>query len=266
MLALGIDVGSLSAEAVLIDETREVLASVILPTGSNSRRAGEAALAAVLAKSGRAAGDIGFTVATGYGRISLEFAGKQVTEITCHARGIHQLRPGTRTLIDIGGQDSKAIRLSPKGRVLDFIMNDKCAAGTGRFLEVMAAALEVKLEELAGYGARAGAAVPISSMCTVFAESEVVSLLAAAHPRENIIRGIHEAIALRTAGMLRRIGLEEPLAMSGGVAKNSGVVRALEKELGCSIYVPEEPQIVGALGAALLALEALALPDNKERV
>ncbi len=257
MLALGIDVGSLTAEAVLINQAKEVLAGCILPTGANSRRAGEGDLAAALAQSGKQRGDIGFVVATGYGRISLDFAGKQVTEITCHARGIHHLRPEVRTLIDIGGQDSKAIRVSSRGRVLDFIMNDKCAAGTGRFLEVMAGALEMELDQLAAGGSRAKASVPISSMCTVFAESEVVSLLAADHPRENIIRGIHEAIALRTAGMLRRIGLEEPLAMSGGVAKNSGVVRALEEQLGCSIFVPEEPQIVGALGAALIALDHL---------
>lgn len=264
MLALGIDVGSLSAEAVLLNDAKEVLATSILPTGADSRKAGEGALAAVLAAGGKEAADIGFAVATGYGRISVEFAGKRVTEITCHARGIHHLYPEVRTLIDIGGQDSKAIRVSPRGRVLDFIMNDKCAAGTGRFLEVMAGALEVKLGQLAGFSAKATEPVPISSMCTVFAESEVVSLLAVGHPRENIIGGIHEAIALRTAGMLRRIGLEEPLAMSGGVAKNLGVVRALEDQLGCRVILPEEPQIIGALGAALIALDALRPPGKDE--
>ena len=264
MLALGIDVGSLSAEALLLNEGGEILGYSILPTGVQSRRAGELALKAVLAKSGREEGEVGYTVATGYGRISIEFADKQVTEITCHARGIHRLNPEVRTLIDIGGQDSKAIRISPKGRVLDFIMNDKCAAGTGRFLEVMAAALEVGLEELADFSQKARESVAISSMCTVFAESEVVSLLAAEHSRESIIRGIHDAIALRTSGMLRRIGLEEPLAMSGGVAKNAGVVRSLEEQLGCRIFVPEEPQIVGALGAALIALDNMAGAGREE--
>ena len=257
MLTAGIDVGSLSGEAVILLDKREVLAYSIVPTGANSRRAAEGALQEALKKSGLKFSDIGYLVATGYGRISVEFASKKVTEITCYARGLHHLYPQGRTLIDIGGQDSKAIRINAKGRVEDFIMNDKCAAGTGRFLEVMARALEVNLSQLSVLSHQAEETVPISSMCTVFAESEVVSLIAAGHPRENIIRGLHESIASRTLGMLKRIGIEKPLAMAGGVAKNLGVVRCLEESLGAPLFIPEEPQIVGALGAALLAAEAL---------
>lgn len=255
--------GSLSAEAVLLNENKDVLSYSIVPTGVNSRKAAEKALTKALALSGQPEGDILFTVATGYGRISIDFAKKRVTEITCHARGIHHLRPDIRTLIDIGGQDSKAIRLTSKGRVADFIMNDKCAAGTGRFLEVMAGALEVELSQLARLSQGATKSVTISSMCTVFAESEVVSLIAAQHPRENIIQGLHEAIALRTVGMLKRIGVEEPVAMSGGVAKNAGVVSALAERLSLGIYVPPEPQIVGALGAALIAWDSLMQGDQQ---
>jgi (R)-2-hydroxyacyl-CoA dehydratese activating ATPase len=262
MLVAGIDVGSLSAEAVLLAENKDVLAYSIVPTGANSRKAAAKALTDVLRQSCQKEEAIAYTVATGYGRISIDFAKKRVTEITCHARGIHHLRPDIRTLIDIGGQDSKAMRVTAKGRVADFIMNDKCAAGTGRFLEVMARALEVELSQLASLSEGATASVSISSMCTVFAESEVVSLIAAQHPRENIIRGLHDAIALRTVGMLKRIGMEEPVAMSGGVAKNAGVVASLQEKLACSIYVPPEPQIVGALGAALIAWDCLLQGDQ----
>jgi (R)-2-hydroxyacyl-CoA dehydratese activating ATPase len=261
MLVAGIDAGSLSAEAVLLNENKDVLAYSIVPTGANSRKAAEKALTKALSDIGQPQEAVQYMVATGYGRISIDFAQKKVTEITCHARGIHCLQPGIRTLIDIGGQDSKAIRLNSKGRVADFIMNDKCAAGTGRFLEVMAGALEVELSELAGLSQRATESVSISSMCTVFAESEVVSLIAAQHPRENIIRGLHDAIALRTVGMLKRIGVEGPVAMSGGVAKNRGVVGSLAEKLTCGIYVPPEPQIVGALGAALIAWDSLMQGD-----
>jgi len=162
-----------------------------------------------------------------------------------------------RTVIDIGGQDSKVIRLNERGEVQDFAMNDKCAAGTGRFLEVMAHALEVDLSEMASISERASRSAPISSMCTVFAESEVVSLIAQGVPREEIISGLHEAIAGRTAGMVFRVGLEKEVMMTGGVAKNRGVVKSLEKKLQCKIIVPPEPQIIGALGAALLAREEL---------
>ncbi len=252
MVVAGIDVGSLTAEVVLLEEGK-ILHYVIIPTGANSKTAADKAMDTALEAAGLTRSDLRYIVATGYGRVSIDFADKRITEITCHGRGAHYLNPAVRTVIDIGGQDSKVISLSDKGKVLDFSMNDKCAAGTGRFLEVMAQALEVELDGLAGLSNRAQDTVSISSMCTVFAESEVVSLIARGLPRENIARGLHQAIADRTAGMVHRIGLEEAVMITGGVAKNGAVVGALNEKLKTKIIVPDEPQIAGALGAALLA-------------
>ncbi len=256
MAVAGIDVGSLTAEVVLLDRG-EVIHYVIMPTGANSKTAAEKAIDTALETVGLRRSDLDYVVATGYGRVSIEFADKRITEITCHGRGAYYLNPAVRTVIDIGGQDSKVISLSDKGKVLDFAMNDKCAAGTGRFLEVMAQALEVELEGLAELSDQAQGTVSISSICTVFAESEVVSLIARGLPRENIALGLHQSIADRTAGMVHRIGLEEAVMITGGVAKNAAVVRALNEKLKTDIIVPDEPQIAGALGAALLAAEEL---------
>ncbi len=253
----GIDVGSLTAEVVLIDRG-QVLHYVIMPTGANSKTVAEKAIDEALRSVNLTRSDLEYVVATGYGRISIDFADKRITEITCHARGAHFLNPQVRTVIDIGGQDSKVITLNDSGKVLDFVMNDKCAAGTGRFLEVMAQALEVELSGLSGLSAQAKSIVSISSMCTVFAESEVVSLIARGLPREDIARGLHQSIDDRTAGMVRRVGLEEAVMITGGVAKNGAVVGALSEKLKTNIIVPDEPQIAGALGAALLAAEEAA--------
>ncbi len=250
----GIDVGSLSAEAVLLEAGRVVNFSII-PTGVDSRKAAEKALTAAMESAGLQFDDLAVIVATGYGRISIPFAHKRITEITCHGRGAFYLDPAVRTVIDIGGQDSKVIRLNQQGKVLDFAMNDKCAAGTGRFLEVMATALEVELENLAVLSDQAVRAISISSTCTVFAETEVVSLLAGGADRAEIARGLHESIAARTSSLVYRVGLDEAVMMTGGVAKNSAVVKALEEKLQLRIIVPPEPQIAGALGAALLAWE-----------
>lgn len=252
----GIDIGSLSAEAVLLDADG-IIAYTIIPTGVDSRQAAERALDSALQSAGLVLKDLGLIVATGYGRISAPFAHRQITEISCHGRGAFHLDPAVRTVIDIGGQDSKVIRLDEKGRVLDFAMNDKCAAGTGRFLEVMAAALEVELAGLAALSAKALRATTISSTCTVFAESEVVSLLAGGVPPAEIARGLHESVAARTAGLVHRVGLAEAVMMTGGVAKNGAVVQALQERLQVRIAVPPEPQITGALGAALLARDEL---------
>jgi (R)-2-hydroxyacyl-CoA dehydratese activating ATPase len=257
MPVAGIDVGSLSAEVVIMEQ-HQIITYTIMPTGANSKIAAERVMDAALRQAGLKLEELAFIVATGYGRINIPFAHKRITEITCHGRGAYFLNPETRTVIDIGGQDSKAIRLNDQGSVLDFVMNEKCAAGTGRFLEVMAQALEVNLEGLAELSGKAERSVPISSMCTVFAESEVVSLIAQGLPREDIARGLHDAIADRTAGMVYRIGLAEKVVMTGGVAKNGGVLHALEQKLKTKIEVPPEPQIAGALGAALLAGEELA--------
>jgi len=250
---LGVDIGSLSTDAVAVDGHGRIVGSAILPTGARAARAAERARDQALAEAGAAAAAA--TVATGYGRSLVNFADKAVTEISCHARGIHRLLPDVRTLIDVGGQDSKAIRLDGNGRVLDFAMNDKCAAGTGRFLEVMARALEVPLEEMGERSLRAGRPVEISSMCTVFAESEVVTRIAEGCEVDDVLAGIHRAIASRTASLVKRVRPKAPMGMSGGVAHNPGVVAALQEATGHPLAIPAEPQIVGALGAALLASE-----------
>ncbi len=256
MAVAGIDVGSLTAEVVILEQGK-ILSAVILPTGANSIKAAEKALQKALDESGIKRSGLKYIVATGYGRISVEFADKRITEITCHGRGAYFLDSTVRTVIDIGGQDSKVILMDGKGKVLDFAMNDKCAAGTGRFLEVMAQALEVELKDLAALSSQAKEAVSISSMCTVFAESEVVSLIARGLPREDIACGLHHAVADRTSGLVRRVGLEEKVMITGGVAKNGAVVKALNEKLNINLIVPQEPQIVGALGAALLASDAV---------
>jgi (R)-2-hydroxyacyl-CoA dehydratese activating ATPase len=249
----GIDVGSLSTEALILDMEDGTAGYAIVQTGANSTDAASSALKMALTESGIAREQIRRTVATGYGRVSIPFADKRVTEISCHAMGAFHLFPDTGVVIDIGGQDSKVIRVGEGGRVLDFAMNDKCAAGTGRFLEVMADKLQVELEDMGPLSLKAGGEVGISSVCTVFAESEVVSLVARNHPREEIIRGLHRAIVNRVWSMVTGIGIHGAVTMSGGVAKNTGVVRLMEEKLGQSIHVYSEPQIIGALGAALMA-------------
>ncbi len=254
MPTAGIDIGSLTVDVVIM-EKEHILSYVIRPTGSNSKRAAEMAMEEALGKIALKRSDLEKVVATGYGRIGIDFADQRITEITCHGRGAYFWNPAVRTVIDIGGQDSKVIRLAEYGRVVDFAMNDKCSAGTGRFLEVMAQALEVELNQLATLSNNAQNTVSISSMCTVFAESEVVSLIAQSLPREDIARGLHQSIADRTAGLVHRVGLAEEVMMTGGVARNSAVVAALDEKLKTRIIVPHEPQIAGALGAALLAQE-----------
>jgi predicted CoA-substrate-specific enzyme activase len=250
MIVAGIDIGSLSSEAVILRDG-EIMSYSILPTGADTQKAVRMCMREALERANLKFEDLAATVATGYGRINVPFATKTVTEITCHARGAHRLFPGTRTVIDMGGQDSKVISIDAEGRVLDFVMNDKCAAGTGRFLEVMAGALEVDLEEMGKRSARARNGVIISSMCTVFAESEVISLIAAGCSKNDIIRGLHEAISKRIFTMAGKLRVEGPITMTGGVAKNRGIVDALGRMLKSRIQLPEEPQIVGALGAAL---------------
>ncbi|MFZ5867060.1 MAG: acyl-CoA dehydratase activase [Thermodesulfobacteriota bacterium] len=253
MYFVGIDVGSLSTETVIVDHTGTMVSYHISSTGANSRTAGEGSFAAALASGGIAQSDVNFTVATGYGRVSIPFADKTVTEITCHARGAVHLFPATQTIIDVGGQDSKVIRVSQDGKVADFNMNDKCAAGTGRFLEVMARALEIDLDRMGPLSLRSTCDVSISSMCTVFAESEVISLVARATPKEDILNAIHKSICNRLAPLMDAVGIRMEVTMTGGVAKNSGIVEKIREKVGQPINVPEEPQIVGALGAALIA-------------
>jgi len=203
------------------------------------------------------------TVVTGYGRKYFPLPNESVTEITCQARGIHNLFPDAGTVIDIGGQDSKVIRMARGGRVEDFLMNDRCAAGTGRFLEMAARTLEVPLADGGTYGLQAAKSVEISSMCAVFAESEIVGLLAQGHPKPEILLGVFDAVARRMTAQVNKIGVREPVVFTGGAALNQGLVRMLEKELGLLLHIPPNPQITAALGAALLAVERYhAKPEN----
>ncbi len=254
MVTAGIDIGSVSTEMVVLKDG-DIIGSFIIDTGSNSRKAAEQIIQKARIENGLSIENFDFIVTTGYGRKSAGFGDKHVTELSCHARGAWQIDHNVRTVIDIGGQDSKVIRVREDGKSLDFVMNDKCAAGTGRFLEVMAHALGVTLDDLGRIAINARGSVEISSMCTVFAESEVVSLIAEGHPRENIIRGLMNSIANRVVGMVHRVGLISPVMLTGGVAKNEGVHAVLKEKLNVDIYVPDEPQIVGALGAAHIAIE-----------
>jgi len=256
MLAAGIDIGSVTTEALLFDKEKGLVGYSILYTGADSGRTSELAFDKVLAGAGKARSDAVYVVATGCGRRRADFANDAVTEITCLAKGVNYLFPGARTIIDIGGQDTKVIKVDARGRVVEFEMNDKCAAGTGRFLEVMASALTIDMERMGEFSLKHGKHLAISSICTVFAESEVVSRVSEGEKLEDILHGINAAIADRTMGLLNRLGgLEEEVVMAGGVAKNTGVVAALGESLGVCLKIPEEPQVVGALGAALLARE-----------
>ena len=255
MLTVGMDIGSITTKAAVMDDEK-VLGTKVIFTGYHAENAGNLVFNELLGDLKLEREAVSKIVATGYGRNSVRFAHAAITEITCHAAGAHYLNPRIRSIIDIGGQDSKAIVIDENGRVKDFAMNDKCAAGTGRFLEVMARALEVDLEEFGELSIRSENPSKISSLCTVFAESEVISLISKGEQRENIIAGIHESIAARVVAMARRIGVADPVMMTGGVAKNKGVVRALEKHLGCTIAISQSAQENGAIGAALLARTA----------
>ncbi len=252
MRTIGIDIGSTTTKIAVLEDDR-LLHTGIVPSGYNIEKTWRKLLDATLERLRLKKNGFDRLVSTGYGRNAVDIADRKITEIMCHAAGINYSLPGTRSVIDIGGQDSKFIQLGPNGEVVDFKMNDKCAAGTGRFLEVMARALELDLDDFGHRSLVAGRAAKISSMCTVFAESEVISLIARGEKRENIIAGIHEAIANRVVSMMGRTGTVAPLAMTGGVARNRGIVYALEKKLGQKITIPKTAQVNGAVGAAWLA-------------
>lgn len=251
MYVLGIDVGSASSKAVVFkDGVFYAGTAVQAGTGTSGP---DRVLKDILTSTGLTMNDIKRTIATGYGRFSLDFADKQISEISCHAKGVHYVFPKARTILDIGGQDVKAIAIDNKGTVQNFYMNDKCAAGTGRFIEVMAHILELDIHEMGDWDEKSQNPVSVSSTCTVFAESEVISLLSQKKKREDIIRGVHNSVVSRAMGLLMRTSMQEDLVMTGGVAYNSGVVRALEREIGKTVYVSDKSQLMGAIGAALYA-------------
>lgn len=254
---LGLDSGSTSTDAVILDGAGTIVASAIVSTGAKATAGAERALTEALAKANLDEGALSYRVATGYGRNVVPNMDAVITEITCHARGAHALAPEARTVIDIGGQDSKVIYLNEQGKVSNFIMNDKCAAGTGRFLEVCARALEMSLDEFCRVGLDWKNQVQISSMCTVFAESEVVSLVAQDTPVADIVHGLDVSVASKTAALAKRVNAAPPYLMTGGVAQNEGVVHALSEVLGASVATHKDSQLCGAFGAALLGLDAL---------
>ncbi len=254
---MGVDSGSTSTDAVVVDGEGTVVASVILPTGSKATESARKAIDQVLEKAGISRDQVTLAVATGYGRDSIPDMDTSITEITCHARGAHALAPEAMTIVDIGGQDSKVIKLDRDGGVVNFVMNDKCAAGTGRFLEMMARTMELPLDEFCRQGLEWKKDVKISSMCTVFAESEVVSLVADDTPVPDIIHGLDQSVASKIRSLAKRVKAEPPYLMTGGVANNEGVVAAIGEALGAPVTTSEDSQLCGALGAALLGLEAL---------
>ena len=255
MIFAGIDIGSTMTKVVILDEHETVLASVIGPTGAEHRHLALKVMNEAAGRCGLSFETLNFIVATGYGRINVPFADKQITEITCHAKGIRAVFPATKIIIDIGGQDSKGIKLDSEGKVANFVMNDKCAAGTGRFLEVIAETLGVQLDQMGALSLSAGTYVKISNICTVFAEHEVTSKLAEGATIPEIVAGLHESIAGRVVNMVRHLGIEKDVVVTGGGAKNIGLVKAIEMKVGSPVLVPPEPFITGALGAALLAKE-----------
>ncbi len=257
MITAGLDIGSRTTKAVIWKDGL-VIGRTLQKTGWLPSAVARETLSNALYAAGITREEVNKIVATGYGRLHsaiMELADEQFTEIACHARGINFQLPGVRTLIDIGGQDSKIIRLDNCGLVLDFAMNDRCAAGTGKFLEMTAQGMDLPLEKFIALALQARNAARISSMCTVFAESEAISLLAEGRDPDEIARGLHNAIATRVVRLVEGIGVEPDVGFSGGVGHNLAMVRALQEAVGTKILVPPDPEFIGALGAALLACE-----------
>jgi len=267
----GIDLGSTMTKVLILDGEGKSCAQVTGATGAEHRRLANKVMVQALGQAGLSLEEIGYIVATGYGRVNVPFADCQVTELTCHARGVSHLFPSARTAIDIGGQDAKGLKIRD-GKLADFVMNDRCAAGTGRFLEVTAETLGLRLEELGELSLKATSKVEIGSTCTIFAQAEMVALISQGRPLAEILAGLHQAIASRVVKMVTGLKIEADVVFTGGVAQNAAVVQAIKERLGHDVLVPDEPLFTGALGAALLAreiaLKCLANGDNipkKER-
>ena len=258
MHVAGVDVGSTQTKAVVVDRARRIVGRSLVDTGAIITTAAQSAFDVAVGDAGLEAGDIAYVVGTGYGRYRVTFGDSQVTEISCHARGARYLFPGTHTVLDIGGQDTKAIKVGDEGNVLDFCMNDKCAAGTGRFLGAGAFALDIPLGELGPLALLARNPVKITTTCTVFAESEIINWLARGKKVEDVLMGVHRAIATRSISLLRRVGVEEEVTFTGGVTRNVAMVRLLEQLLETRLNVSPEAHYMGAIGASLFALDRAA--------
>lgn len=263
MKVLGVDIGSTACKGIIMDEKETIIQSIIIPYGTGT--SGPQKLNEEIKRVTKLdIDDFDKVVATGYGRMKYDGADKQISELSCHARGVFKLVPTVRTIIDIGGQDAKALKIDKQGRLANFVMNDKCAAGTGRFLDVMAKVLETDISKLGDLDANADNPVSISSTCTVFAESEVISQLSEGASIDNIIAGIHNSVAKRVASLAKRVGLKDDVVLVGGVARNKGIVRAMNSALGYKVIVPENAQLTGAIGAALHAVN-LVNEENIQR-
>jgi predicted CoA-substrate-specific enzyme activase len=241
-------------KVVLIDAADGVLSVIKGPTGPEHRQLANEVMRMALEQANLQLDDISYIIATGYGRLNVPFADDHITELSCHARGVFSLFPNVMTAIDIGGQDAKCMKIN-KGKLVDFAMNDKCAAGTGRFLEITAATLGIKLEDMGNISLKSTKKIQLSNLCTIFAQQEVVALLSRGEKLEDIIAGLHDALASRVMTMARRLKIEPDVVLTGGVAKNTGMVKAMKENLGCELLVPEEPLLTGAMGAAILAKE-----------
>ncbi|OGQ25246.1 MAG: hypothetical protein A3C54_07275 [Deltaproteobacteria bacterium RIFCSPHIGHO2_02_FULL_60_17] len=253
--AAGIDVGSTQTKSVIVNDKLEIVARSLIDTGANVTKAGERGFTDALKASGIRREEVVYVVGTGYGRYKVTFGDTQITEISCHAKGASYLFPATRTVIDMGGQDAKGIKVGEGGDVKDFVMNDKCAAGTGRFLAQAAEALALPLDDIGEISLKAKNPVRLTTVCTVFVESDIISYLAQGKKIEDILGGVHSAIAARTISLVRRVGIEAEVTFTGGVSRNTGMVRALEDKLGMKLNVSPDSHFVGALGASLFALE-----------
>ena len=260
----GVDVGSTQTKAVIVDADGTIVGRSLIDTGADVTKAAERAYEMALQGTTVNDGDVGYVIGTGYGRYKVTFGDRQVTEISCHGRGAAQMFPGTKTVLDMGGQDSKAIRIQPNGEIVDFCMNDKCAAGTGRFLGAASDALGIPLDDLGPTALQSEKPVRISTTCTVFAEAEVLSWLGKGKKIEDILWGVHQSIAARSFGLLRRVGIEDEITFSGGVARNIGMIKAMEEKLERSLNVSEESHYMGALGAALYALDSVKAGEPRK--
>lgn len=254
---MGVDLGSNTAKTVILDSKGVLVASSVVKMGSVSRRGAKTSMAEALASAGLQQADIARTVSTGYGRRMVETADRAFTEITCHARGAAVLCPGVRMVIDIGGQDSKVIAIDENGYVENFAMNDRCAGGTGKFFEVLSDCVDVEIEDIGAMALAGTDTLAISSLCATFAETEVISMLAEDKNKSDILAAVHVAVANRTSGLVNRVGVRQPAVMTGGVAKNPAALHFIQRTLRIPIALAPTPQIVGAYGAALLALDDL---------
>ncbi|MCZ6449910.1 MAG: acyl-CoA dehydratase activase [Deltaproteobacteria bacterium] len=254
----GIDVGSAQTKGIIINDRLKIVSRVLIDTGAYVTRAAERCFDEALKQPGLRREDVAYVVGTGYGRYKVTFGDTQITEISCHARGASYIFPGTRTVIDMGGQDVKGIKVGEGGEVKDFVMNDKCAAGTGRFLGNAADVLSLSLDEIGKLSLLAKYPVRLTTVCTVFVESDIMSYLAQGKKVEDILGGVHSAIAARTISLVRRVGIEEEVTFTGGVSLNIGMVHALEDKLGMKLNVSPESHFTGALGASLFALERVS--------